>query len=139
MLRVRGEDVRGYLVELQPRGLLDQPWKESVVSKMASSLPKYAADFGLLQGGSIKEIAPFHLHDEALLYVLHDLASEIPSTERLLDDPRWRRLLLSRSELEQELLRLHQHRRLSFEVAGSMVILELPYRSVDEYVEHLVG
>ncbi len=138
MLRVRGDDVRSYLAELQPRGLLDQPWKESVVSKMSSSLPKYAADFGLLQGGAVKEIAPFHLPDEALLYVLHDLASEIPSTQKLLDDHRWRRFLLSRGELEQELLRLHQHKRLSFELAGSMVILDLPYRSVEEYVEHLV-
>ena len=68
-----------------------------------------------------------------------DLAAEIASAEKILDDIRWRRFLLSRDELEQELLRLHQHRKLRFEIAGSVVSLELPHKNVNEYVEHLVG
>jgi hypothetical protein len=139
LLRVRSDDVRAYLAELKPRGLLAKDWKPSSVSRMASGLPAYAADFGLLQGKATKEIAPFHLPDEAILYVLHDLSAEIASAEKILDDIRWRRFLLSRNELEQELLRLHQHRKLSFEIAGSVVSLELPHKSVEEYVEHLVG
>ena len=139
LLRVRADDVRSYLAELKPRGLLDKDWKPSSVSRMASGLPAYAADFGLLQGKAVKELAPFHLPDEALLYVLHDLAAETASGEKILEDIRWRRFLLSRAELEQELLRLHQHRKLSFEMAGSMVVLELPHKSVDGYVERLVG
>lgn len=138
-LRVRGADVRLYLSELKPRGLIQVDWKPSSVSRMASGLPSYAADFGLLQGKAVKEIAPFHLNDEALLYVLHEMAAASANTEKILDDTRWRRFLLSRDELEQELLRLHQHRKLTFELAGSMVALELPYNNVDEYVEHLVG
>ena len=67
------------------------------------------------------------------------MAAESASTEKILDDTRWRRFLLSRDELEQEVLRLHQHRKLTFEMAGSMVALELPYNNVDEYVEQLVG
>lgn len=139
LLRVRVEDVRGYLAELKPRGLLDKEWKASSVSRMASGLPAYAADFGLLNGRAVKEIAAFHLPDEALLYVLHDLAGETASAERKLDDVRWRRFLLSRAELERELLRLHQHHKLSFEFAGSVVSLELPHKNVDDYVGHLVG
>ncbi len=138
-LRVRSEDVRLYLFGLKRRGLVEVEWKPTSVSRMASGLPSYAADFGLLQGKAVKEIAPFHVNDEALLYVLHEMAAELASTERILDDTRWRRFLLSRDELEQELLRLHQHRKLTFELAGSMVALELPYHNVDEYVEHLVG
>ena len=139
LLRVRADDVRGYLVELKPRGLLDKDWKRSSIDRMASGLPAYAADFGLLQGRAVKEIAPFHLPDDALLYVLNDIANETARAEKILDDIRWRRFLLSRAELEQELLRLHQHRRLRYDVAGSLVALELPNKSVDEYVEELVG
>lgn len=139
LLRVRADDVRSYLAELGPRGLLGKEWKESSVSRMASGLPSYAADFGLLRGRAVKEIAPFHMPDEALLYVLHDLAAETPSATRILDDVRWRRFLLSRGELEHELLRLHQHRKLGFEMAGSVVALDLPTRSVDEYVERVAG
>ncbi len=139
LLRVRAEDVMGYLADLRRRGLIEVDWTPNTIKRMASGLPTYVADFGLLQGRAVKEIAPFHVLEEALLYVLHALAEESASTARLLDDVRWRRLLLSRSELEQELLRLHQLQRLRFETAGSMLALELPYRSVTEYVEHLVG
>lgn len=138
-LRVRAEDIRAYLAELGPRGLLDKEWTPNTVSRMASGLPAYAADFGLLEGKAVKEIAHFHLPDEALLYVLHDLAAATSSAERILVDNRWRRFLLSRAEVEQELLRLHQQRQLRYDVAGSLITLELPYENASEYVEHLVG
>ncbi len=138
MLRVRADEVRGYLKGLPARGLLDKDWTANTVSRMVSGLPTYAADFGLLEGKAVKEICPFHLPDEALLYVLHDIAGDVASAEKILDDPRWKRFLISRSELEREVLRLHQHRRVTFEIAGSMVALELPCKSADEYAEHLV-
>jgi hypothetical protein len=137
MLRVRTEDVRAYLSGLQGRGLITMQWSENTVSKMASSLPAYAGDFGLLRGRATREIVSYHPPEEALLYILHDLSREIANGNLLLSDLRWRRLLLSRAEVEDELLRLHQHRRLRFEVTGSTVALELPYKSVEEYVDHL--
>ena len=139
LLRVRGVDVRDYLTELRSRGMIDAPWTESTVSKMAGALPGYAADFGLLHGKTVKEITAFHLPDESLLYVLQSIAEETASADRFLNDVRWRRFLLSRSELEQELLRLHQLRKVRFDVAGSLVAVELPHQSVDEYVGRVVG
>lgn len=138
-LRVRNEDVRSYLLGLRPRGLLEIDWKPSSLSRMASGLPAYVAAFGLLRGGQVKEIVPLHLPDEALLYILLDLAGAGERQEGALSDPRWRRVLISRDELEQELLRLHQRRVLRFEIAGSVVSLDLPHRSLEEYVERLVG
>jgi hypothetical protein len=41
--------------------------------------------------------------------------------------------------VENELLRLHQFRKVHYEVAGSIVQLELPCRSVSEYTERLVA
>jgi hypothetical protein len=106
---------------------------------MASSLPTYAADFGLLSGKAIKEIVPYHLPDDALLYVLQAIAETAGTAKRIIEDVRWRRYLLTVSELERELMRLHQLQRLRYDVAGSLVHLELPFESVDAYVEHLVG
>jgi len=74
-----------------------------------------------------------------LLYILHDLSEEIANGDLLLRDVRWRRLLLSRSQMEQELLRMHQHRRLRFEMTGSTVALELPFKTTEEYVDHLLS
>jgi hypothetical protein len=138
MLRVRSTDVRTYIAGLAARGLLDRKWSENTISKMSTSLSAYAADFGLLRGKATKEMAVYHPPQEALLYILHDLSREIANGDLLLGDTRWRRLLLSRSELEQELLRMHQHRQLRFDTTGSTTVLELPFKTTEEYVEHLV-
>lgn len=139
LLRVRSEDVRDYIEGLRARGLIDREWTPNTISRMASGLPAYASDLGLLRGKTVKEIVPYHLPDEALLYVLHWLAEETASTDKALNDIRWRRFLMARHDVEQELLRLHQLRRLRFDVMGSVTVLELPFRSVRGYVEHLVG
>ena len=139
LLRVRAGDVRSYLESLRPRGLIESDWRPSSVSRMASGLPAYVAEFGLLRGGATKELVPLHIPDVALLYALYSLRCKVERTELLIRDRRWRRLLLSPSELEQELLRLHQRRALTIEMAGSLVTLELPYKSLEAYVEQLVG
>ena len=139
LLRVQSCDVRAYLETLPERGLLTREWSETTVAQMASSLPSYAADFGLLEGGNIKEIAPFHLPEESLLYVVHDLVDQRASGNDVLADPAWRRFLMSRGELEQELLRLQQLRKLELEMAGSVVSLTLPYDSLEDYVSALAG
>ena len=139
LLRLRSADVRVYIEGLEARGFVDRQWTPNTISRMASGIPTYASDFGLLRGKAVKEVAPYHLPDEALLYILHWLAEESASAERILGDVRWQRFLMSRQDVEQELLRLHQLRRLRFDVMGSVIALEFPFRSVSSYVEHLVG
>ncbi len=138
MLSVRSDEVRVYLSELQPRGLLDTEWKTSSTDRMASGLPAYAADLGLLEGRTVKEIVPPHIPDEALIYVLHWMRAEGLGSTRTLDDQRWRWFLLSRVELESELLRLHQRGALRFEVVGSVISLDLMEPSLEAYVDALV-
>jgi hypothetical protein len=138
LLRVRSDDVRDYLDGLRERGLLDKDWTESTLKRMASGLPSYAADFGLLEGATVKEIAPFHLPEPALLYVVHDLAERHPSGAAVLEDPAWRRFLMGPQEVRQELLRLQAHRKLQLETAGSVVSLTLPHESREAYVAALV-
>ena len=45
---------------------------------------------------------------------------------------------LQPADVEQELLRLHQFRKLEYHVAGSLVQLSLPYASSSEYAERMV-
>src|SRR5689334_18219037 len=84
-----------------------------------------------LSGKATKEMAAYHPPQEALLYILHDLSRDIANGDLLLSDVRWHRLLLSRSELERELLRMHQHRQLRFDMTGSTVVLELPFKTTE--------
>jgi hypothetical protein len=43
------------------------------------------------------------------------------------------------ADVEHELLRLHQFRKLQYEVAGSIVQLSLPYASLTEYAEKVAA
>jgi hypothetical protein len=42
-------------------------------------------------------------------------------------------------DVERELLRLHQFRRLEYHVAGSLVQLSLPCTSTSDYAERMVA
>jgi hypothetical protein len=43
------------------------------------------------------------------------------------------------ADVEHELLRLHQYRKLEYQVAGSLVQLSLPCTSTREYAESMVA
>jgi len=47
--------------------------------------------------------------------------------------------LMRPADVEHELLRLHQFRKLEYEVAGSLVQLSLPCASSREYAERMVA
>jgi hypothetical protein len=51
----------------------------------------------------------------------------------------WRMFLMRPAEVEREILRLHQFRKLDYQVAGSLVELSLPCRSAVEYAERMVA
>jgi hypothetical protein len=47
--------------------------------------------------------------------------------------------LMRSADVEHELLRLHQFKKLGYEVAGSLVELRLPCASSGEYAERMVA
>ena len=51
----------------------------------------------------------------------------------------WRMFLMRPADVEHELLRLHQFRKLDYQVAGSLVQLSLPCESAVEYAERMVA
>jgi hypothetical protein len=137
--RIRVSDVYPYLDEIQARGLTQdgKPWSENTRQRVASELLRIAADFGLLNGSVVREFASHHLPDEAFLYVLHTIADLEPNGADVIQSPEWQMYLYQPADVEQELLRLHQFRRLHYERAGSIVALSLPFESAAEYAESL--
>ena len=49
------------------------------------------------------------------------------------------RILMLPSDVERELFRLHQYRKLDYQIAGSLVQLSLPCASACEYAERMVA
>ena len=135
--RLRPADVVPYLEGLAKQGKTQdgKPWSESTRSRVASGLLQMAADFGLLSGGSVREFRSPHLSDHTFLYLAHELLAGMGGARRALDAPDWHMYLMDTARVEEELLRLHQFRKVRFERAGSLVELELQAPDTDAFVD----
>jgi Putative inner membrane protein (DUF1819) len=135
---LRTEDVLGYFstLETEPARQVAK-WSESTKHRVAAGLLKIAVDFGLLRGTTVKHFASFHLPDESFLYVLHAIAESEPNARKIVDSPEWRLYLMGPSDVEQALFRLHQFRRLHYEVAGTLAQLQLPCASSIDYARRI--
>jgi hypothetical protein len=138
--RVRPEELHAYLQGIGKRGgTTEHAWTEQTTSRVSAGLLKIAADFGLLRGSVVKEFASFHLPERSFLYLLHAMRDETISPGRVVAAPDWRMFLMRPADVEHELLRLHQFRKLDYQVAGSLVQLSLPCTSSREYAERMVA
>ena len=137
--RLRTEDVFSYLASLSKKKEveLSRRWTDSTTARVASGLLRLAADFGLLTGTQRKEFASYYLPEESFIYLLHAMADVEPNARRIVDAEDWRMFLMDTSNVEREILRLHQFRKLQYEVAGSLVQLKLPHSSTADYAREL--
>jgi hypothetical protein len=138
--RVRPEELHPYLQGIGRRGgTTEHVWTEQTMNRVAAGLLKIAADFGLLRGSAVKEFASFHLPERSFLYLLHAIRDEKLSPGKVVAAPDWRMFLMRPADVEREILRLHQFRKLDYQVAGSLLQLSLPCASSREYAERMVS
>ena len=120
-------------------GATEHAWSETTLNRVAAALLKMAVDFGLLRGSVVKEFASYHLPERSFLYLLYVLREKMQSPRKVLGSEDWRMFLMQPSDVERELLRLHQYRKLDYQVAGSIVQLTLPCANACEYAERMVA
>ena len=139
--RLRPADVLPYLDRLAKEGRTQdgKPWSKSTRSRVASGLLQMAADFGLLSGGSVREFRSPHLKDRTFLYLVHELLEDTGGARRALDAPDWHMYLMDTERVEEELLRLHQYRKVRFERAGTLVELDLQEPDTDAFVDDWIS
>lgn len=138
--RVRPEELHEHLRTIEQRGgAAEHAWTETTLKRVAAGLLKIAADFGLLRGGKLKELATYHLPERSFLYLLHAILEEQGSPGKVIAAHDWRMFLMRPADVEHELLRLHQFRKLGVEIAGSLVQLSLPCASARDYAERMVA
>jgi hypothetical protein len=140
VLRVRPEEVHTYLKEIGKRGATtEHAWSEQTIKRVAAGLLKIATDFGLLRGSAAREFATYHLPERSFLYLLHAMREEKKSLNSVVTSDDWRMFLMRPADVEHEILRLHQFRKLDYQVAGSLVQLSLPCGSAIEYAERMIA
>ena len=140
VLRIGTPEVESYLAQIAARGAVtEHPWSSQTTRRVAGGLLKIAADFGLLRGSATREFASYHLPERSFLYLLHAMRDGQPNPGKMVSSPAWRLFLMRPADVEQELLRLHQFRKLDYQVAGSLVQLSLPCASSGEYAGRMVA
>jgi hypothetical protein len=112
-------------------------WSEKTTARVASGLLKIASDFGLLKGVMRREFNSYHLPETSFLYLLQAIAERESNARRIVDARDWRLFLLDPADVERELLRLHQFRKLDYQVAGSLAQLKLPHPSAAAYTSEI--
>ncbi|HVY62313.1 MAG TPA: BrxA family protein [Planctomycetota bacterium] len=138
-LRPQPRELEAWVRSAGKRGTTEHAWTEATLRRVAAGLLKMAADFGLLRATGAREFESFHLREASFLYLLHAMYDELKNPRRLLEAEDWRMYFMSARDVERELLRLHQFRKLEYHVAGSLVELRLPCRSAAEYAERMTA
>jgi hypothetical protein len=138
--RVRTKDLHDHLRSVRRRGgTTEHAWSVTTLNRVATALLKMGVDFGLLRGAAEKEFESYRLPERSFLYILYALRDEIRSPRKVLESEDWRMFLMLPSDVERELLRLHQYRKVDYQIAGSIVQLTLPCSSACEYAERMVA
>jgi len=109
------------------------------LDRASRDLFRMAAAFGLLKGSAVREFNSYHLPEESFLYLIYTMHEEYGNAQAVLHSQDWRLFLMSTDAVERELFRLHQLKKLRYEVAGSLVELTLPYRSAAAFVEEMAA
>jgi hypothetical protein len=138
--RVRTEDLYEHLRSVGLRGgTTEHAWSETTLNRGAAALLKMAVDFGLLRGSVVKEFASYHLPERSFLYLIYALREQTQSPRKVLASEDWRMFLMQPSDVERELFRLHQYRKVDYQIAGSIIQLTLPCANACEYAERMVA
>lgn len=138
--RLRPEDLYVHIRNVERRGgIIEHIWSETTLNRVAAALLKISVDFGLLRGSAVKEFAGYHLPERSFLYIVYALREHTQSPRKVLASEDWRMFLMSPSDVERELLRLHQFRKVDYQIAGSIVQLTLPCANACEYAERMVA
>lgn len=139
--RIHADDVLLYLASLGDIEGIEWSgsWSPETTARVASGLLRIATDFGLLRGTQAREFGSYHLPEESFMYLLYAMSAREASPRKLVQSEEWRMYLLPEDDVERELLRLHQFHRLHYDVAGSLVHLQLPRKSIEDYVEELIA
>ena len=112
-------------------------WSPQTCSSLVSHYLSAMRDFGILKGKVQKKIYRPTVEEDLFLYVVVYLRDCGKSPKDILASDDFKLFLLSRQEVEARLRESQRRHRIRFLRSGSIVSLELPWRSIYEYIENI--
>ncbi len=134
---VRTADVLRFLEALPDSRFPAGRWSKTVRTKVARGLLAALRDFGVLAGAVKKRITTLYLPVESfacIARIRHELGVR---GHMALRDPCWRLFFLGESAVERLFLEAHQQKLLSYLAAGSVIRIDFPGATLEEYAREL--
>jgi hypothetical protein len=122
----------------KPDILWSGEWSDATRSRVASGLLRIGADFDLLSGKVARSFASYRLPEASFIYLLHAMADVGMPPHGIIESDDWHMFLMNAADVERELFRLHQFKKIQYEVAGSLAQLKLPKCSSKDYVKEML-
>lgn len=113
-------------------------WSSTVITKVARGLLAALKDFGILEGKVHKRLASVRLTVGSMAYIAYCLFHTGVLGRQLVTHDDWKIFLLTTGEVENLFLEAHQWQMLSYYAAGSVVTIEFPAHSLEEYARVVV-
>jgi hypothetical protein len=89
--------------------------------------------------GPKKTFVPIAMGDNVILFYAHLIAEFEGSIAKVANSRLWRLAFMTPTDVHAAFLRLHQYKRVNYQVAGSLIQLSLPSRSALAYSESLAA
>lgn len=109
------------------------PWSPAVATRVARGLLAALRDFGILEGRARKRLAHPAPPLRSFAYIALCLRRLGATSRDLVVHRDWRLFLLSPDDVERLFLHAHQDRLLAYHAAGSVIQIDFPTDSVEEY------
>jgi len=112
-------------------------WSPQTRLSLVSHYLSAIRDFGILEGKNQKRIHRPTVEEDLFLYIVTYLRDCGKSPKTILLSSDFKLFLLSQQEVEFRLVEAQRKGRINFQKSGHVVSLELPWRSILEYIENI--
>jgi len=130
-------DAETFVLQAVRDGKTQKLWSESIVKNVSSYLTGCCADYGLLEKGrkSMRKILPYRLGSKVAAYLTYDLHCAGLGDNSVLGHTDWALFGLARTDVLDELKHLALQGYVIVQVAGDVVRINWPYKSMEEVAD----
>lgn len=112
-------------------------WSPQTRSSLVSHYLSAIRDFGILEGKVRKRIRRPTVEEGLFLYIVTFLRDCGKHPRDILGSDDFRIFMLSQQEVESKMVEAHRRGHINFRKSGHVISLELPWRSILEYIKNI--
>ncbi len=125
--------IQNALREWLTQGKMSTAWSDYTIKRVGRGIMATLRDFGVLEGKANKHITAMYLPLQSFALIAFWLMQKLKSGKLVLHSDEWRLFFLDVPGVERLFFEAHQEGMLTYYAAGSVVRLEFPATSLEEY------